>query len=89
MVMNPRGRPAASAMLRPNDKQRVLDHYNRASPYYRALWGEHFHHGYWISKEIAQLQLVEQSRRDRPYPAAGKNSRCRLRLRCQQHLSLA
>jgi len=51
------------AMSRHNDKQRVLDHYNRASPYYRALWGEHLHHGYWItgdeSKETAQLQLVE------------------------------
>jgi tocopherol O-methyltransferase len=50
-------------MLRPNDKQRVLDHYNRASPYYRELWHEHLHHGYWIrgdeSKEVAQLQLVE------------------------------
>jgi len=50
-------------MLRPNDKQRVLDHYNRVSPYYRALWGEHLHHGYWIRgdepKEVAQLQLVE------------------------------
>jgi tocopherol O-methyltransferase len=50
-------------MPRPNDKQRVLEHYNRASPYYRALWGEHLHHGYWIlgdeSKEVAQLQLVE------------------------------
>lgn len=50
-------------MHRPNDKQRILDHYNRASPYYRALWGEHLHHGYWIggdeSKEVAQSQLVE------------------------------
>jgi cyclopropane fatty-acyl-phospholipid synthase-like methyltransferase len=50
-------------MTRPNDKQRVLDHYNRISPYYHALWGEHLHHGYWIrgdeSKETAQVQLVE------------------------------
>jgi tocopherol O-methyltransferase len=50
-------------MTRLNDKQRVLEHYNRASPYYRALWGEHLHHGYWVtgdeSKETAQLQLVE------------------------------
>jgi tocopherol O-methyltransferase len=50
-------------MPRPNDKQRVLDHYNRISPYYHALWGEHLHHGYWIhgdeSKESAQDQLVE------------------------------
>jgi len=77
MMMNPRGRLAASAMLRPNDKQRVLDHYNRASPYYRALWGEHLHHGYWIrgdeSKEIAQLQLVEHLAR-----AAGIGPRARL-----------
>jgi len=50
-------------MARPNDKARVLDHYNRVSPYYRSLWGEHLHHGYWItgheSKDVAQLQLVE------------------------------
>lgn len=33
------------------------------SPFYRSLWGEHIHHGYWIrgdeSKEKAQLQLIE------------------------------
>jgi tocopherol O-methyltransferase len=33
------------------------------SPYYRSLWGEHIHHGYWIRgdepKETAQLQLIE------------------------------
>jgi tocopherol O-methyltransferase len=33
------------------------------SPYYRSLWGEHLHHGFWIrgdqSKEKAQLQLIE------------------------------
>jgi len=33
------------------------------SPYYRSLWGEHIHHGYWIrgdeSKETAQVQLAE------------------------------
>ena len=50
-------------MTRPNDKARVLDHYNRVSPYYRALWGAHLHHGYWIRgdepKELAQVQLVE------------------------------
>ena len=50
-------------MTRTNDKARVVDHYNRVSPYYRSLWGEHLHHGYWIrgdeSKEAAQAQLVE------------------------------
>jgi tocopherol O-methyltransferase len=50
-------------MPRPNDKQRVIEHYDVVSPYYRSLWGDHLHHGYWIrgdeSKEKAQLQLIE------------------------------
>jgi len=49
--------------LRPNDKRKIVEHYDVASPYYRSLWGEHLHHGYWIrgdeSKELAQLQLTE------------------------------
>src|SRR5215472_170599 len=48
---------------RANDKDKVREHYDRISPYYRALWGEHIHHGYWIrgdeSKETAQIQLIE------------------------------
>src|SRR5258707_12617245 len=51
------------AMPRSNDKHRIIEHYDLISPYYRSLWGEHLHHGYWIrgdeSKEEAQLQLVE------------------------------
>jgi tocopherol O-methyltransferase len=50
-------------MPRPNDKHRIIEHYDIVSPYYRSLWGEHLHHGYWIrgdeSKEKAQLQLIE------------------------------
>jgi tocopherol O-methyltransferase len=50
-------------MLRSNDKHRIIKHYDAISPYYRSLWGEHLHHGYWIrgdeSKEKAQLQLIE------------------------------
>jgi tocopherol O-methyltransferase len=50
-------------MPRANDKHRVIEHYDIVSPYYRSLWGEHLHHGYWIrgdeSKEQAQLQLIE------------------------------
>jgi tocopherol O-methyltransferase len=50
-------------MPRSNDKRRVIEHYDVVSPYYRSLWGEHLHHGYWIrgdeSKEKAQLQLIE------------------------------
>ncbi len=49
--------------VRPNDKEKVRDHYDRMSPYYHSLWGEHIHHGYWIrgdeSKETAQVQLIE------------------------------
>jgi cyclopropane fatty-acyl-phospholipid synthase-like methyltransferase len=51
------------AMIRYNEKDRVRDHYDRTSSYYRELWGEHLHHGYWVSgeetKEQAQIQLVE------------------------------
>jgi tocopherol O-methyltransferase len=50
-------------MPRSNDKRRIIEHYDVVSPYYRSLWGEHLHHGYWIrgdeSKEKAQLQLIE------------------------------
>jgi len=55
--------PQPSFTPRTNDKQRVIEHYDVLSPYYRAFWGEHLHHGYWIrgdeSKENAQLQLIE------------------------------
>src|SRR5258708_16971657 len=51
------------AMPRSNDKHKIIEHYDLVSPYYRSLWGEHLHHGYWIrgdeSKEKAQLQLIE------------------------------
>ena len=50
-------------MPRTNEKSKIIDHYDRVSPYYYSLWGEHLHHGYWIrgdeSKETAQLQLIE------------------------------
>jgi tocopherol O-methyltransferase len=50
-------------MPRSNDKHKIIEHYDVVSPYYRSLWGEHLHHGYWIrgneSKEQAQLQLIE------------------------------
>jgi tocopherol O-methyltransferase len=50
-------------MPRSNEKHRIIEHYDLISPYYRSLWGEHLHHGYWIrgdeSKEKAQLQLIE------------------------------
>lgn len=51
-------------MARYNDKQTIREHYDAVSPYYQSLWGEHIHHGYWMSgdesKEQAQLQLIER-----------------------------
>ena len=45
-----------------NEKPKIIEHYDFASPYYRALWGEHLHHGYWETgaetKEEAQLALT-------------------------------
>lgn len=48
---------------RTNEKSKIIEHYDRVSPYYYSLWGEHLHHGYWIrgdeSKETAQQQLID------------------------------
>src|ERR1700752_929248 len=50
-------------MPRPNEKRKIIEHYDRLSPYYYSFWGQHLHHGYWIhgneTKETAQIQLVE------------------------------
>jgi tocopherol O-methyltransferase len=50
-------------MPRPNDKKKIIEHYDVVSPYYHQLWGEHLHHGYWVrgdeSKDEAQRQLIE------------------------------
>jgi tocopherol O-methyltransferase len=50
-------------MIRPNAKNKIIEHDDLVSSFYRSLWGEHLHHGYWIrgdeSKENAQLQLAE------------------------------
>jgi tocopherol O-methyltransferase len=41
----------------------VADHYNELDVFYRELWGEHLHHGLWVSgqesPEIAVRQLVD------------------------------
>ena len=51
------------ATPRVNEKHKIIEHYDVASPYYYTLWGEHLHHGYWIrgdeTKERAQIQLIE------------------------------
>ncbi|KAL8801123.1 MAG: hypothetical protein Q9182_004675 [Xanthomendoza sp. 2 TL-2023] len=44
-------------------KGRIRHHYELASEYYFSLWGEHIHHGYFLTpsdtKERAQLRLIE------------------------------
>ncbi|MBD3672791.1 MAG: class I SAM-dependent methyltransferase [Planctomycetaceae bacterium] len=48
----------------------VADHYNDLDEYYRALWGEHLHHGYWktgresVSEAVRNLidLVAEQAR---------------------------
>lgn len=46
------------------NKERVKEHYNLLSTYYRSLWGTHIHHGFWKtgneSKEKAQDQLIDE-----------------------------
>ena len=64
------------AETRANDKDKVREHYDRMSPYYHSLWGEHIHHGYWIrgdeSKETAQEQLIEHLAQAAAIPAGAK-----------------
>ena len=64
-------------MARHNDKEEIRKHYDVMSPYYRELWGEHIHHGYWIrgdeTKEQAQTQLIEYLAR-----AAGMQRGCKV-----------
>jgi cyclopropane fatty-acyl-phospholipid synthase-like methyltransferase len=65
-------RPEARA----NDKEKVRKHYDRLSPYYHSLWGEHIHHGFWIrgdeSKETAQVQLIEHLAEAAGIPSGAK-----------------
>jgi tocopherol O-methyltransferase len=45
------------------DLREVRKHYDRLSIFYRLLWGEHLHHGYWENGESigrAQIKLMEK-----------------------------
>lgn len=47
----------------PADVAAVREHYDRISVFYRALWGDHIHHGYFEGRESprrAQLKLIER-----------------------------
>jgi tocopherol O-methyltransferase len=45
-------------------KDKIIEHYDELSPYYKDLWGIHIHHGYWRTgsetKEEAQEQLIRE-----------------------------
>jgi tocopherol O-methyltransferase len=45
------------------DIREIRKHYDRLSIFYRLLWGEHIHHGYWENGESigrAQIRLMEK-----------------------------
>jgi tocopherol O-methyltransferase len=45
------------------DLREIRKHYDRLSIFYRLVWGEHLHHGYWEhseSIERAQIKLMEK-----------------------------
>lgn len=45
------------------DNEEVRKHYDRLSFFYKLLWGEHLHHGYWENNEsieTAQIKLMER-----------------------------
>lgn len=53
-------------MIYPKEAQgpsTIATHYNDLDPFYRAIWGEHVHHGYWKTGretvEVATFQLTE------------------------------
>lgn len=49
---------------RPPDQDAIARHYDELDPFYRALWGEHLHHGLWTTGEEspaeAALALVHE-----------------------------
>jgi len=42
----------------PQTHNAVADHYNELDPIYRALWGEHIHHGFWRTGRETPEQAV-------------------------------
>lgn len=61
--------------LRPADRGLVARHYDELDPFYRALWGEHLHHGLWTTgqespAEAAVALVDEVARRGRVGPGS-------------------
>ena len=45
---------------RPIEAKDVAGHYNELDRFYRELWGEHVHHGYWLTGKERPAEAVEQ-----------------------------
>ncbi len=43
-----------------SDADEVARHYNELDQFYREVWGEHVHHGYWQSGQESPTEAVEQ-----------------------------
>jgi tocopherol O-methyltransferase len=54
--------PTVIVSSQPIDSTSVADHYDELDAFYREIWGEHLHHGFWSggneSSELAVTQLV-------------------------------
>jgi len=37
----------------------IRNHYDHLSFWYRTLWGEHIHHGYWEDNESVATALIQ------------------------------
>lgn len=42
-----------------NDTAKVREHYDLASGHYHTLWGEHIHHGYWVSGKESKEEAAD------------------------------
>jgi tocopherol O-methyltransferase len=64
-------------MIHPNEPRtaaEVAGHYDDLDPIYRAVWGEHLHHGYWVSGRESRAEAAEALTRlvaERLAPGAG------------------
>lgn len=45
---------------KPQDPDAVANHYNELDRFYREIWGEHVHHGYWKDGRESPQQAVEE-----------------------------
>ena len=57
-----RGSVIGKAMIYPDTPQAAQDvagHYDELDPVYRAVWGEHVHHGYWRTGRESRAEAVE------------------------------